>query len=99
MRKVKVLKKDIIIHAGTIFWETASDIILHGDDQYETVIVLDDFYGHLTYQIGDNDLEDWFDTVDDEGTNGRINKFARTITFMHDDGKKDELIALVKEHG
>jgi hypothetical protein len=67
--KLKVLKQDIVIPAGTIFHRSPLRRELIGDDHFEHVVGLtNDSCGELSYYVDPNDpeLKEWFAEIDEE---------------------------------
>ena len=62
--KNKRLKKDIIIPAGTIFKPASQKTERFGNTHFEhTIGLTSDTYGVLTYCIDNNELDEWFETI------------------------------------
>ena len=62
----KILKKDIVIKAGTIMHEAPIKTTRHGDCHFQCCIGLsDDSHGFFTYCIDDPVLDEFFEEVED----------------------------------
>lgn len=63
----KVLIKDIVIPAGTIFEEAPDKVVNYGNGHYQAIFGLSqDTYGDVTYsfdQLEDEELKKWFADV------------------------------------
>jgi len=64
--KTAILRKEIVIPAGTVFHDCECDEVWHGEGSFETTIGLTKgSSGDLVYCIDplDKDLADWFEIV------------------------------------
>ena len=63
--KYNILKKDIVIPAGSVFYQAPHTTERYGSNHYEHTIGLsDDTFGYIIYCIEPGDLTDWFEGSD-----------------------------------
>jgi len=63
----KILKKDIVIKAGTILYEAPTKTVRQGGCHFECCIGLsNDSHGFFTYCIDDQTLDEFFEEIEDQ---------------------------------